>query len=1025
MPSLGGTPMRILRFSPIPLWAALAAFPAPQEPNRGAVIETVVQSSEAAKAGLQAGDLVLAWSAETGPRGEIESPFDLTLVGMEYGPRGVVTLQGERAGQPHTWKVNPSTPLFRITVRPHLPAPMLKAYREAVAAGHPGALERLRALATQVTASDPPWLAAWLLYRGAELAAEARDTAGADEGHRLAHERAAAAPPFVRAEILASWGRYFMNRDWGKARNLVAAAMAEYRKVAPESLAAALMMHSLGEIGSAMEQYAEAEPHYREALTIAQKLAPGTLAEAYHLNNAGSLAIRRNQLIKADELFRRALAIREAIAPDTTYAVLHNLGAVAYSQHDYTAAENYYEQSLAELRRLDPASSRQTVTLGNLATVAAARGDPAKAAQYHEQSLAIVQKTDPGSFTEAHALGTLGAMLLGLGKIDEAERLQLRSLELRSKLAPDSLMCAATLTRLGTIAATRGDWAQAEKYHRQALAIRERIAPGGLDHADSLLRTGAALRMQGRPAEAAKLFGSGLEMLERSAESTDGASLAEARAIFAGNYRDYIEILIDQNEPEQAYNALERSKARALLALLAERRLPLAAGVPPALEQARRQNFANFDRIQDQLLRLSPGTDAARIESLLGRLRALDVDREQIAEQIRKADPRLASIEYPQPLNVAQARRALDPGTYLLSYSVGESRTTLFVVTPEDGKVEFAARTIAAGEKDLEARVEQFRRLLQDRASDRVALAAKGHELYDLLVKPAEDLLAGAERVLIAPDGPLQGIPFAALMRGGNQYLVEWKPLHTVQSATVYAELKKLRHPARAEPIRLLAFGDPRSPSQSDPEFQRNADALLRAAVHRGLALGRLPFSRDEVTGIAGLFSPSTVQLQAQASEESAKSLMSRARFIHFATHAIFDDRLPLNSALVLSIPDKRSDGQENGLLQAWEIFEQVRLDADLVVLSACQTGLGKELSGEGLIGLTRAFQYAGAHSVVASLWSVDDRRTADLMRRFYTSLRGGASKDVALQTAQREMIRSTASHPFYWAAFTLSGDWR
>jgi CHAT domain-containing protein len=133
-----------------------------------------------------------------------------------------------------------------------------------------------------------------------------------------------------------------------------------------------------------------------------------------------------------------------------------------------------------------------------------------------------------------------------------------------------------------------------------------------------------------------------------------------------------------------------------------------------------------------------------------------------------------------------------------------------------------------------------------------------------------------------------------------------------------------------------------------------------------------------------------------------------------------------LNSALVLTIPGTPTEGQDNGLLQAWEIFDQIRLDADLVTLSACDTGLGKEMGGEGLIGLTRAFQYAGARSVLASLWNLDDFRAAEFMKQFYVHLQHGQSKDEALQAAQLQMLRSrNSAHPFYWAAFTLNGDWK
>jgi CHAT domain-containing protein len=194
------------------------------------------------------------------------------------------------------------------------------------------------------------------------------------------------------------------------------------------------------------------------------------------------------------------------------------------------------------------------------------------------------------------------------------------------------------------------------------------------------------------------------------------------------------------------------------------------------------------------------------------------------------------------------------------------------------------------------------------------------------------------------------------------------------------------------------------------------------------------------VSAIAELFRPdSDIYLDERATEERAKEVAGGTRYLHFASHGLLDERFPLNSGLALTIPDAMVEGQDNGILQAWEIFERVRIDADLVVLSACETGLGKEMGGEGLIGLTRAFQYAGARSVLASLWSVADETTAELMKRFYRYLKAGRSKDTALRQAQLDLIRGAVavrepdgqptridtSHPFYWAAFQLNGDWR
>jgi CHAT domain-containing protein len=220
----------------------------------------------------------------------------------------------------------------------------------------------------------------------------------------------------------------------------------------------------------------------------------------------------------------------------------------------------------------------------------------------------------------------------------------------------------------------------------------------------------------------------------------------------------------------------------------------------------------------------------------------------------------------------------------------------------------------------------------------------------------------------------------------------------------------------------LLAIGDPLYPAGADT----STDTQLQTALRRGLQLERLPATRNEVAAISGLFPNVRTLLGREATEEAIKSLAPQARRLHFACHGLLDERFPLNSALALSIPEHPGEGRDNGLLQAWEIFEELRLDADLVTLSTCDSGLGKEMGGEGLVGLVRAFQFAGARSVLASLWSVSDISTADLMQRFYGYLRGGRSKDEALRATQTDLIRSQGfSHPYHWAAFQLAGDWR
>jgi CHAT domain-containing protein len=495
----------------------------------------------------------------------------------------------------------------------------------------------------------------------------------------------------------------------------------------------------------------------------------------------------------------------------------------------------------------------------------------------------------------------------------------------------------------------------------------------------------------------------------------------------ASFFADCLVARVELGQAAEAFHVLERGRARAFLKQLAERDL-LAADLPAELARRRTELNRDLESVQGALARLTPAQDA-EVERLLNRMREIQDGQRELTAQIRKSSPRLASLQYPEPLDLAGARRVLDPGTALLSYALGEEESYLFVVQPPElAGPGLAVFRLPIGAQPLREAIASFNNLLQNPRSDRAALAAQAGKLYALLIGPAEARIAAAKRLLVSPSGSLHTLPFAALMRK-DRYLVEWKPVHFVLSATVYAELKKARRaPDDLTRGEVVAFGDPVYPTlPKDRDAAPAARLEILTAVRRGLSLKPIPATRREVEAIASLFPQAETYLGGEATEEKAKSLGTAARLVHFACHGLLDERFPLNSALALAIPEHPAPGQDNGLLQAWEILESVRLDADLVTLSACDTALGKETGGEGLVGLTRAFQYAGARSVLASLWSISDLSTVPFMKRFYRYLRHGKSKDEALRAAQIDQIRdkSGSRHPFHWAAFELFGDWQ
>jgi len=527
-----------------------------------------------------------------------------------------------------------------------------------------------------------------------------------------------------------------------------------------------------------------------------------------------------------------------------------------------------------------------------------------------------------------------------------------------------------------------------------------------------------------------------------------GATICRAAftAVGAEYYRDTIDVALELGRPTEAFNVQERYRGRALLAMLAERDLLFSADVPPEISRERRVIDTEYDRTVDALSKLGPEKkgDADRLRQ---RIREIGTRRDQLIATIRGLSPRLAALQYPEPLDLRAASASLDPGTLLLAFWTGPKETRVFAVraaSDSAGGPALTVATIALTEIRLRGLIRRYRDAIQadattggaDRAvgglvTRRPALKSldrDGERLFSLLFGPVAALIAKSTRVLIVPDGPLHLLPFAALRIPGrtstpSRYLVEWKPLHVVLSATLYAEERALRRGTKDHRVSLVAFGDP-DLSMATP---RPVGASETTVPRRALELVPLPATRREVESIAKLFPNPVVYVGADATEERAKSIDASTEFVHFATHAILDEQLPLNSALVLSVPVTRGDDQQNGLLQVWEIFDRLRINATLVTLSACETGLGQELRGEGLIGLTRAFQFAGAQSVLASLWSVADDSTASLMTRFYRYLRGGRSKDEALRAAQMDVIRSggKASRPFHWAAFELFGDWQ
>ena len=924
------------------------------------------------------------------------------------------------------------------------------------------------------------------------VAYERGDLSAAHDYHTRAltiRERLVPDSLFV-ADSLNNLGAVASQRgDLTAAHDYYTRALTIRERLAPDSLAVAASLTNLGLVARDRSDLSAAHDYLTRALTIRERLAPDSLDVARSLTNLGNVAYERGDLSEAHDYHTRALKIFDRLAPDSLDVArsLTNLGNVAWQRGDLNAAHDYHTRALTIRERLAPDSLDVAHSLNALGIVASQRGDLTAAHDYYTRALTIRERLAPDSLTVAHSLNNLGIIARNRGNLNAAHNYHTRALKIKEQLAPDSLDVAYSLTNLGVVAEEGGDLSGARDYYTRALTIRERLAPDSLDVADVLNNVGRIALHERRFPEAVNYYIRAITLVESQRRQI---ASPEERALLVEQhtqpYTGLLKTYLARHDVSAAFATIERARARSLVEMLAERDVDFSADAPKELLQRRLELEWKRDAAYKQLSKLNPNKDEARIEQLRADLTSLAVAQRQLVADIQRASPQYAALQYPQPLDLKGAQAALDAGTLLLSYYVDEKETYLFVVKGKEGEVRGSKGKqgevrgskgqegdasplhpftpsplqsiqlfrLKVTEKELRERVEEFRVAV---SHPRGRFERRGSELYDLLVRPAQSLVDKAQRVLICPDGPLHTLPFGALIKeeigklgnGGNgraRYFVEAKPLHTIVSMSVYAEIRKqsqIPNTKSQTPNVLLALGD--------PVYDASSESVKKDFQTRGGKLTPLPNTRLEVEAIGRLYGKqATVWVGKDANETVAKSESGKASVLHFACHGILDNRDPFASALALTPSEGTRDGKgedvsrpatpdtgpatDDGMLRAYEILEKVRLNADLVVLSACESGLGEATKHEGIVGMTRAFQYAGAKSVVVSLWNVADESTAPLMTEFYRQLKSGKSKDAALRAAQLSLLRSNPkseiqnpkwNHPFHWAAFVLVGEWR
>ena len=823
-----------------------------------------------------------------------------------------------------------------------------------------------------------------------------------------------------------------------------------YSRIAPGSRFQGKAFSNLGILEYDRGRMSAAEDYFQESLKVAQRLDPKSPLVALALNNLAECHRERGLLEDGEILLQQAYSTLSEVAPISheMALVLDSMGSLAHDRGDLVGAEDFYTRMLKVYRRLAPQSLDTAYGLHRLGALALARGDLKDALVLTEEARKMRSLLAPKSPELANSLLQIAELARRRGDLGSAKVLAQEALGLQAALAPGSLRTSESLHFLGELAqqsATRGGPAEeldeAIDYLDRALAIRRQFAPHSAAESETLLALGRAWMHRERET-AIRFYSQALVALESQIGRLGGTESQRSRYRAHANavYDEYLELLLELGRPKEAFDVLERSRARGFLELLAGRNL-LSDELPAHLVNERRDLAVRYERTQEDIRNAK---DSSRARSLLNHLDRLRRRYEQVGVELRRLSPKYQALRPTRILNVAQVARQLDPGTVLLSFHSAASGGHAFALD-HDGDLVTAP---LPPEHTLRHQVDLLSRLIDGGGKSHIGqrrqrrAEALLRTLYLQFVGPLEAKVARAERLLILPDGPLHRLPWGALIRSpkgtGIRYLIEWKPLYLALSATVHNQLQAAR-PATAGHIahfNVAAFGDPDYGSGDSP-------ASWRSVIRRGLDLTPLPASRFEVESIATLFPRSQLFFGREAVEEQVKKLPRSTQIVHFAVHGLLDPHSPLDSALAFSRPDpslvNSHPARDNGLLQAWEILESIRLDAELVMLSACNTGLGEELAGEGLIGLTRAFQVAGARSVAAALWPVPDLSTQALVVRFYEHLRAGQPKADALRAAQLDLLAGPvtvadasgskatvdASLPVHWAGFQIYGDWQ
>jgi MYXO-CTERM domain-containing protein len=864
---------------------------------------------------------------------------------------------------------------------------------------------------------------------------------------------------------------YHRKGDYGRARPLYLRSLSIREKArGSEHPDVATTLHNLGGLYRDMGDAGRAEPLLLRALAIWEKaLGPDHPHVAVTLDSLGGLHRRKGDYGRAEPLLLRALAIKEkALGREhpSVATTLNDLAELYRDKGDHGRAAPLYQRALSiGEKALGPNHPFVATFLSNLAGMYEAKGDAGQAERLYQRALAITETVlGPAHPDVATLLSNLAGVYVAKGDAEQAERLYKQALSIREKaLGPDHSDIASTLNNLAAVSRSRGEALRAELLYQRALTLWEKAL--GPDHptvAAVLSNLAFLYAADSRVAQAVNAAQRGADIRDRNAAAVLATGSEEQKRLYMATLEGEtfmalsLHLQIAPADPAAARLALThllRRKGRVLDSMtdsLAALRRTLAPGGQGLLDQL----ASVYTQLATQVSR-GPGTtppgqyrkNLAALEQEREKLEA-DLGRRSGAFRAQQRLLRLPDVQAALPEGAALVEIALYTPFSLRSNRFagdrGAPRYVAYVVRRE-GEPVFADLGEAAA---VDAAAANLRRALGDhdlRHDPKPAARA----LDALLMQPVRKLLGDSRWVFVSPDGPLSLISLGALVDEQGHFLVERYLFSTLTSGRDLLRFQAERAAPRQAPLVLA------NPAFEDPSAVAAPDATHRGVRSIDMNLKATPLTNtvEEARAIARLFPDARVLLGTQATEGAVKGARA-PRFLHLATHGFFLPEMPLPKALLagpggqptpaeraaiaqrenpllrsgiaLAGFNRRQSGADDGVLTALEAAEMDLVGTQLVVLSACESGLGQAVTGEGVVGLRRTLSMAGAETQVMSLWEVDTGRTRELMIAYYEGLKAGVGRSEAMRDVQLAMLADAkTAHPNLWASFVVSGDWR